>query len=262
MVQDTQDKGVLIACIALGATLAEILVVLTVGNEIRWPANAILFFLFFVYLVGLAGYASGVISNARTWYADRRDRRFLSRRLSAVVQERVKKVTEALHATTSGGGSIQNVAQKFFERPSTLVASTTSSHPTLQDVIPDFYQVIDILVGDERTLSISFGHLADLNKNIMSAVSICLTDLGNLVNRHISWTEVVLAQCAKHKNTCPSVAYSNAAAQYAQLQQNYLQLVAEIDSLVMSINDAARKAPSVHSELSLTLSKRALSPFP
>ena len=261
MVSNGEKRTLLAAWVGLGVVIGSVILALALSNLVSKEINAILLLVFAAYLVWLADYASGASRRLRKWYADKREKDFYRRRMSSVISRRIETVLRDVHSLTSGEGSVEKVAERFFERPATSTAPR-QGHPLLDDVLPDFYQVRDLLVGDERLLSISFYHLGNLNADVMHETRICLDNLAQFVNRYVAWLVKVVDQLRKHKGTCPAVALANSQKQYSALQRNFSQMVADLDSLASAFNNAASTDPSVCAEFTLTLSRRMLDDFP
>jgi hypothetical protein len=257
---DKEDKMLLAAYVSLGAVIGGVILAVALARLVPDVVNAILLTLYLVYLVWLGDHSSRVIERARKRYRNWQEKRFYRTRMSSVIQKRIETVMRDLQTLTSGDGSIEKVAVKFFERPD--FAAPESGHPLLEEVLPDFFQVRDLLLGDQRLLGLSFGYLDNLNTDLMVATRRSLYDLGEFINRYIAWVLKVVDQLGKHKGTCPSVAYANSRTQYYTFQRNFSQLMADLDSLVGAFNNAASTDPSICSEFALSPSRRVLGGFP
>lgn len=260
MFSDGEKRTLLAAWVGLGVVIGSVVLALALSSLVSKEANTILLIVFAVYLVWLADHSSGATARLRKWYAGRRERDFYRRRMSSVIDRRIETVLKDVHSLTSGEGSVEKLAERFFERPSTTTAPS-SGHPLLGEVLPDFYQVRDLIIGDERLLSISFYHLGSLNRDVMRETRICLDNLSQFINRYIAWLMSVVDQLRKHKGTCPAVALANSTKQYSTLQRNFSQMVADLDSLASAYNNAASTDPSMCAEFAFSLSRRMLDDF-
>lgn len=261
LIRNPEDKATLAAWIGLGVVIGTAIVGLALTNIAGKSVNAILLVLFLIYLFWLLDHVIGASDFARKSYRGWQERRFYQNRVSTVIQNRIHTIMEELQILTSAQGSIEKVGEKFFERPATPNYPLTN-HPLLADVLPDFIEVRNILLQDKDLIALSFRRLDDLDSDLMHEMRISLDALSRFVNCYIAWIVKVMAVIAKHKGTCPSQYYAESAQQYAILQKNFLQFVADLDSLTAAYNNAASTDASVYSEFSLALSRRTLDSFP